>query len=107
MVCTKCGNVLANNAKFCSRCGNVLSTPNVEMGQQQVTMTAPVQQPVYVSNPNMVQQKKSKTKIIVGIVIIVLLIAVIALSVRVIGYENRSAKDKTIDAIESWFEGWE
>lgn len=125
MFCAKCGNTLADNAKFCPNCGNAVSTPNVEVGQQPVTMTAPVQQPVYASNPNTIQPKNNTMKIVGGIVIAILVIAVIALfntvseqeqqmtdyrnqrdqyEYQLYQYENRNAVDKTIDAIGSWLE---
>lgn len=126
MICTKCGNTLADNAKFCTKCGNAVSAPNKGMEQQSVAMTPPVQQPVvYVSNPNAIQQKNNTMKIFGGIVIAVLVVAIIALFIkvseqeedlsyyqdqmnryeyRINQYENRNAFDKTIDAIGSWFE---
>lgn len=83
MFCAKCGNTLADNAKFCPNCGNAVSTPNVEVGQQPVTMTAPVQQPVYAANPNMIQPKNNTMKIFGGITVAVLIVVIISISITV------------------------
>jgi len=79
--CSKCGNKLEDAAKFCPDCG----TQTVAAGAQQVQAQqpyAPQYQQSYAPPPSL-PKKKSKTPLIVGgAIALVILIAVVALSGR-------------------------
>lgn len=140
MICSKCGTTLNDNAKFCKKCGNPISVSDIPIAdayaeQQPNNMADFVQQPINsITNPSQempynanitgaIEQKDKTIKIVGGIVIAVLVVALIFKSNensqlkndiaryedqiyqyedKIYQYENENVIEKTIDAVGSW-----
>lgn len=68
-VCSKCGNVIEDNAMFCGKCGNRL-----EVQSQQSQYTYVPNQPQYQPTPMQQPPKKKNTGLIIGIVAAVVIV---------------------------------
>lgn len=106
MICKNCGNEIDNDSKFCTICGmNVeykMETQNLNMNaQNNPNMQMPTWHP-YMANPPQNPRRKMSPVFILIIVILVVIIGVIG--VNSYNYQNRDPLEKSIDAIESWFE---
>ena len=117
----------------CTKCGNPISAQDMNIKQQPVDMTAPMQQPVKNANSvGTVLKKNNVITIILGVAVAILVVMLISMQGTITdleselrsantqmqdyetqmynyenqihNYENRNAVDKTIDAIGSWLE---
>lgn len=91
MICSKCGSVVNEDSRFCKNCGNAVDT--------------------LVGGEVRKNTENQIGKILMGIVLVALFVVVVMLvsknssyEEKISAYENESAIDKTVDAVESWLD---
>lgn len=79
MFCPKCGNDLAQNAKFCTKCGNNINNDSQQLDQN-TQYTQPNSGQSYISNqtPNQTNNTSKNNKTVPIIIITILSLLVVA-----------------------------
>lgn len=114
MICPNCKNEGADNAKFCTKCGVRFVND--------VNLTIPKRMPVHNDSEQwferyrlMEMQKESRKNkrwlVVLGAVLVIVIFMFMETQdyaertqQKLDMYENRSVMDKTIDALDGWFE---